>query len=239
MNWQAQILRMTIFPLKQDIAESKSWFQESLGVEPEESISNRSGLLQKIKFSFGTVSCNSEVDRVHWQLEPDPDKLILDEPSLIGGYEDTRKDFVEMAYKLLKNSACPEFYRLGFGCTLLLRVQDKILGYEELSKYLSDLRIDPQGSSDILYQINKFRTSKIISDLTINRLMKWSVIEIKRMSLQVPRQSDKSLGQYIQLELDINSANTYPKEISKDKSIDLFNELVDYASEIAVVGDVP
>ena len=129
---------------------------------------------------------------------------------------------------------------------MVQQVVDRAEGYKSLQKYLPAVQLDPEGSSDFLYQINRKRESKVIKGLTINRLQKWSVLAMHRMAFDVgivegaQQQSRGVLSAPLsaqRLELDIN---TQPDRTEPFQSKDLnaiYSELISLGEEIAVRGD--
>jgi hypothetical protein len=93
----------------------------------------------------------------------------------IGSIQDGLDSFLELMSRWFKIS--PPLRRLAFGAILALPVDDRKSGYELIGNYLANVKLDPIGSSDFLYQINRLRNSQLISDLEINRLSKWSVVK--------------------------------------------------------------
>jgi hypothetical protein len=134
--------------------------------------------------------------------------------------------------------------RLAFGAVLLQPVDGLAEGYRLLSSYVQ-LQIDPENTSDLLYQINRRRVSSSgITGLTINRLAKWSVLRLQRnlfmLSPGSPVQSHTQSEAFAcRLELDINTAPEFEGELPQAELPSLIQELVEMGREIAEQGDIP
>ena len=69
----------------------------------------------------------------------------------------------------------------GFGGRLLLPVASREAGYRLLASYLP-FEPDPEGSTDLRYQINRQRRSGVQPGLLIHRLQTWSVSSVRVIS---------------------------------------------------------
>jgi hypothetical protein len=160
----------------------------------------------------------------------------------IGSFQDCLDSFLELMTRWFKIS--PSLRRLAFGVILALPVDDRKSGYELIANYLPNVKLDPVGSSDFLYQINRLRNSELVSDLEINRLSKWSVVKQGLARVDLLPEARVSLFPSsdtfsCRLELDINTSADYKSDLPADKLTSVFLELVDLAKEIAVRGDIP
>ncbi len=239
--WQADILRVTCFPSSAVNFDSTNWWHDIMGEQPENTIVRaREGFRQ--------------------------DEGIVDEKKLILGVQPTRVDIL-MQSKEIENQTpiglftenldpflaiisrwfkiAPPLTRIAFGSVLIFPVANRETGYELLAKFLSKIQIDPFNSSDFLYQINRPRTSKTVTpELKINRLTKWSVQKsglvhfvlspIAKMPTTFPSKETVSC----RLELDINTSEDFKSDLPQNKLINVLEELVELAKEIAVNGDV-
>jgi hypothetical protein len=82
-----------------------------------------------------------------------------------------------------------------------------------------------------------------VPHVRINRLSRWQLEEIQSGTLTVGLSGPPTLGSSEQflvskLTLDINTA-VDNSAFSSDKVLSLFDDLVDFASEIAIQGDIP
>jgi hypothetical protein len=138
----------------------------------------------------------------------------------------------------------PAMDRLAFGVVLKLPAANRHDAYRSLSKYLPAVQVDPEGSSDILYRINRWRTSKAASGLNINRLSTWTVIAVThlrftpdgRALITAPLDTQ---GHAVRVELDMNTALGSDAKLLGRHSAAVLEEEVQLASEIARKGDVP
>jgi hypothetical protein len=101
--------------------------------------------------------------------------------------------------------------------------------------------IDPIGSSDLFYQINRPRDSRgKIPDLIINRLSKWSILALQIAAIDSRGsmvKGNKRLS--CRLELDISTSGEYCGTIDRKAIAPVFKELVELGKEISEKGDIP
>jgi hypothetical protein len=217
-----------------------------LGELPEEKHVKSKGLSQIERGAFhqGKLELSSSAARVDWtytaQVSGENELDFSAGIPTLGNFEASLVDFKALADRWLKEM-CPPIVRIAFGAVLLQPVESHEHGYESLKSYLPGLGIDPKGSCDFFYQINRPRTSKSgISDLRINRLSKWAVMGIQAHLFTAGKSVTTDMGSLAtRLELDISTHQSFGGELPADKILFLFDELVSLGGEIASLGDVP
>ena len=243
-EWQAAGLRLTAFPGVPSGISGEAWWEEVVGQPPEQTTRQRSGEVQVVGLlGSGKLVLSIDLVRIDWRLLSVEEGLTLsDSVASLGTFSQTIEEFLSLMSKWL-DSREHEVNRLAFGAELLLPVENHSDGYRHLSSYLHSVNLDPEGSSDFLYQINRSRVSQTgVSDLRINRLTKWSVGKLGRIVL-LPNGHIMELAgaerYFCRLELDINTAQDFNGTLPRDKLVVVFQELVDLSKEIAMKGDVP
>jgi len=120
-------------------------------------------------------------------------------------------------------------------------VENRAAGYRNLSRYLPAVRLDPEGSQDFYYQINRPRRSTVVDGLQINRLSKWSVAQFVPITLMLTPQSVQSgVGageEACRIEVDVNTAPHGNAELPSARLPEVFGELVRLGEEIVSKGD--
>lgn len=245
MQWQVAALRLTTFlGPETELDTSVSWWEKVTNKSPELQ-NNNIKLHQKSEkgiFNDITLSFDLTLGRVDWQVTGLPiDQPTINSASDFQPISNLLPILSEVASRWL--TVAPPVMRLAFGAQLGIPVADRTSGYQLLSKYLSTVAIDPEGSSDFSFQINRPRRSLITPDLKINRLSKWSVLIFTTTSLllqndnPVSSQRSSSFNSCF-LDMDINTSATNTKEFSQDQSKAYFIELRDLGLEIAKSGDI-
>ncbi|MBC7822744.1 MAG: hypothetical protein H7126_02485 [Candidatus Parcubacteria bacterium] len=242
--WQAESFRLTAFlsPSAQ-IVEQDSW-KKLTGELPERKTSEpRTGIRQeegrfKDERVDGQLVLITQPTRADWQLVPITDVSDPEFPTL-GLFTESVDSFLKLMIRWLEEA--PPTQRLAFGAVLIKPVNSSKEGYEWVSAYLP-FNLD-ENSSDFSYQINRPRKSASTktSDLSINRLSKWSVSLLTSFAFDPSR-----LEQYItkpprfsvRLELDINTTPNFSEEVGSEKLSHVFQELVELGREIASKGDI-
>lgn len=241
--WLVETLRLTAFPSAGATVEPRDWWEHVVGEAPEtRNIQPRINSVQEEgEFFGGRLILTVQPQRADWlfipafephfgapdfaQLRPFPDSLAI-----------LRK----LSSQWLERS--PLLQRLAFGAVLDIPTDSRPAGYRQLAQYLPSVQIDPEDSSDFLYQINRRRVSRIMPELSVNRLSKWSVATAKFLQVavgDVPGRIEIPSEEYtlVRAELDINTAHEYRGTLPARLLPDLFEELIELGKEISTKGD--
>ena len=140
----------------------------------------------------------------------------------------------------------PPLNRLAFGAILLSPAESVPEAYRALDKLLPSVDIDPDRTRDLIYRINRRRSSRCgIEGLEVNRLSTWGAVTVSTVEVELSIEGSKKVrqsqtSQYAcRLEIDINTALGFGGELDKAILPALFDELVDLGSEIITEGDIP
>ncbi len=242
-KWEAQMLRLTVFPSPAADIVTHNWWEELVGEPPVDVRSQpRMGSRQEGgPFARGKLVLNIEPIRIDWLYTnvSDPNS-----PSVsVGPFEENLGLFQELVERWFNLETAPSAVRLAFGAILLAPAETREEGYRQLSPYLP-FDLDPVGSRDFLYQINRPRAPRSkIEGLSINRLTKWSVMSSHEVLFAVTPDKSEQIGiekvRYAcRLELDINTSPEFEGELSREEQSGTFRELVEIGTEIVLEGDV-
>jgi hypothetical protein len=236
-EWMAETLRLTAF-IASPIPADQRWWQDLVGSSPENTITRQKEQIQQQEgpFENGRLALTTLINRIDWIFTISLDKETL------GPFSKSIDTFTKLMDRWLPS--CPPMSRLAFGAILLKPVQNRSTGYKWLIPFLPNLKIDPDGSTDLLYQINRSRGSGTdVPGLRINRLSKWSVrVHVLVQLTPAPTIVNENVGQQspaAQLELDINTSPELKGTLPPEMVIAVYHELVDMGREIASKGDVP
>jgi len=244
-SWQVMTMRVTAFPNEPFKADEQSWWRDLVGSEPETVISRVKVGEYRAEGGFEgrQLSLSLHLDRIDWNLAPIMDVSEGPPPMLplAGPFPEVLTSFRKIIDRWLPLS--PPMSRLAFGAVLAKPVEDRRSGYLHIAMYLPNVKVDPEGSSDLFYQINRPRPSKTgIERLHNNRLMKWSVMSVRLLSMALQQTAittvDAGGDSACRLELDINTAPAFGGPLPADKLPEILSELVDLAHEIATKGDI-
>lgn len=241
-DWQVESLRITSFPSATTQVNVANWWHDLVGEQPEnrvvrlkEGLHQDEGHVHDTKLILGVQPM-----RIDWLVVPSDSQ----DKFWVGPFQDSLDSFLELMARWFK--IIPPTKRLAFGAVLMLPVEDRRSGYILIANYLPHIKLDPEGSSDFLYQINRPRNSRTgIPGLKINRLTKWSVARRGtgqiELSLHEPKASyfPTSESYACRLELDINTIQDYQGNLPHDQLSGIFQELVDLGKEIVIKGDIP
>ena len=242
--WNVNSLRFTLFPDQQYSFVEDDW-KKIFDKSPDSFSHNLKTNLQHYEGEFFEGLMNLDltplrIDFNYLPTGPVPPSGIDD--LNLGLLDDIVPDFVTSINKFFDSGNCPRAQRIAFAANYFIPTATKVSGYILLNKYLPKVEIDPNKSSDFLYQINRPRKSKVINGLEINRLTKWRVIEYQGISPQIKLGNQGNLSinkEYsMSLQMDINSQADYPSEIEPATQKGLFGELVGFSREISDNGDI-
>ena len=245
--WRAGALRLTVLRTPTSEAAPSDWWAKIVGIEPESRTSKpKAGeFVDQGPFAEGSLALSIRLERIDWQYVPArQEEVVVGFPD-VGTLKVALNAFVPVMMKWLE--VCPRGKRLAFGASLFQSVGGREEGYAKLAEYLHSVKMDPKGSSDFTYQINRSRKSAPGEGLSVNRLSRWDVASTGRIQIQVtPAAQMKMTAQSlpgmefaIHTELDINTAAEFERDLPHDKLQAILDELVEFAIEISERGDVP
>jgi hypothetical protein len=243
-DWLVETLRLTAFPQAAVPADHGTWWAEVFGEAPDETSEElrRGRSITKATYGAGEFVLQVLPGRVDWLLAASG--LDDGEMPAIGNYVQNLEAFLEFARRWFALEDCPVLNRLAFGTIVHHPVQDRETGYRQLQPYLPSVTLDPVGSSDFQYRINRPRNSQSrAAGLRINRLSVWGVAIFRHAVLQdwlgtvTPLAGPPCFS--CRVELDINTAPDPEIALGREQLSAVFGELVDLAREIIEGGDVP
>ena len=232
-NWLVELVRVTAFPSPSLQIDSSRWFSEIVG-EPAESqliLPKKGTSREEGPYGNGRLILETQPARIDWVLSKLPDEELLGEPSVVF------KQFTDLVTRWFELSG--PLQRLAFGSILSLPVNSRREGYERLGHFLKGVQIDPENSSDFLYQINRPRPFEANGfQIKVNRLSKWFVSLWQMLEIRAVSGSITS-GNACRLELDLSTDGEFAGELPKDLLTKILDVLIEFALEISQRGDVP
>lgn len=243
-DWDATSLRFTGFLAPDAKIQESDWWKAVVGESPDtRHIQEKKGSVKNVgRFEEGNLTLKMEPFRVDWFYEAIKSPEEPDMSGVLGSFNNAIPVFVDAMQKWFLSENLPSLQRIAFGAIVLKPVKTREAGYERLSKYLESVKIDPEGSSDFLYRINRPRDSSTdIGDLRINRLMTWGVITARFLGFDFQHQKNMYAGQETfaaRLELDISTFADPSRQFNVSEYKTIFDELVQLAIEISQKGDI-
>ena len=244
-EWQTEGLRLTAFVVEPIGPGNLGWWEALLGEAPSvtQTRPRERAITEEGPFSGGKLSVVASTGRIDWRFGLDPSEPPPEFPS-VGTYETRHREFRDLMQRWLEKS--PPLNRLAFGAVLLSPVENMPEAYRVLDKLLPAVEIDPDRTRDLIYRINRRRSSRCgIEGLEVNRLSTWAATTVSTVEVELSIEGSEKVHQSqtlqyaCRLELDINTAPGFGGELDKAKLPSLFDELVDLGSEITTEGDIP
>ncbi|MGP8252112.1 MAG: hypothetical protein ACLQHF_08765 [Terracidiphilus sp.] len=242
---ETESLRFTAFLSATERIGEQRWWTELTGAEPE-TRSSRLTLGQTQEAgpveSYGLVLATSP-GRVDWLLTPRQQEGAPPEFRRAGPLVETLPFFQSLMSRWFELS--PDFIRAALGVVVREPMPSRQDAYRKLAHYLPAVKIDPEGSSEFFYQVNRPRKSKTIEGLQINRLSKWSAAFLVPFGFTFVSPAQGQLGKMgegetsCRIELDINTDPTFSGNLDRSFLPNILGEFVDLAMELVTVGEIP
>lgn len=244
-SWNVSLLRFTLFPF-QAYEMDENWWNLIFETLPDNENYNRKVNVHHYDGEFKSGLMNLDlsplrIDFIYISMKSNSGSKMAD--INLGLFNDVMGKFFSIISKFLILDNCPTAQRIAFGCNCFIPTETRISGYELLDSYLPKVEVDSVNSSDFLYQINRRRQSKIVSNLSINRLTQWHVAQYGSAIISQAHNGQQLIDlnekEYsVNLELDINSQQDNMSELNRDTQIKLLEELIIFAEEISLNGDI-
>jgi len=242
-TWSLTLLRLTVFSAPTGKPDP-SWWQ-TLFDRPAENRTERNRGIECVEtnpWESGQLSFGWNPTRRDcvYSATPEQEASVVG-AFILGSFSDIRHPFSHLTEKWLDH--LPDLTRVAVGGIFELDATDKEEAYLKLKPFLPAVELDPVGSRDFFYQINRPRlASKLIDPLVLNRLSKWAVVAYHRTQILIDSQGQTTtpLGDAIfrcRLETDINTAHDYPGPIAKEKLRVVLHQMMDLTDEILQKGD--
>ena len=241
-DWDIDSLRVSIFHAAPSSLIKPSLWKEVTGTSPE-SVNDRpkeGRIIAKGDEDGNQFILIIQDQRLDWQIRP-----VLPTRSLPGTLLSLAS--VEKTLPLLRKAVrrstgkIPQVHRLAFAPIFIKNAPNQSEGLQALSTYLPAFSPGSLKGSDFIYQINRPRSSSVVPYLQINRLAKWEMQEflqgtVSINSAKAPQVTTTPTPARL-LHLDINNV-PWDKGLPGKRTLELFDELVMLACELATKGDV-
>lgn len=241
VNWFVESLRCSVFSIEElEPQQFLDAWERLMQAPPDETAIKERQQLVTVEGAFepGRLHVEIRPRRIDWRLRPGVDDGTRTYP-LLGAYNEVEEPFTDKMQEWLRR-ACPPVHRLAYGVVLVLPADDIAAANRQLDDLVQSVRLlAPDSSRDLEFRVNMRRNSQRVEELPVNRLAKWSAIELQR--LEISQDIGQRVGSWksepmCRLELDVNSAPEHV-DVLRD-TLPLFEELVAFANEISKEGDV-
>lgn len=243
-EWDVESLRVSIFHPGGSVSSTRTALWAMVADSEPESIDSRPR--DRVTRLTGSVGGDNLVlavqeERIDWLIQP---IVVPNQRPVTALTLKSAEDALPILQRAVQYSleTIPLVQRLAFSPSLIRQVLNPTLSLKQISNYLPRLDLDSVEGSDFVYQINRRRRSLSVSHAQINRLAKWSTVQVGGIEFKMrpsgqPRLQTTEVGFARKLELDVN---TTPETgaMSNDKIPGLFDELITLAGELAIEGDI-
>lgn len=239
-GWGAHALQLIAFPRDPMAGMNQEWFEAVTGVSPvtEKSKTRRE---DRAEVEGRTWMLVSEVGKINWFQTSVLDTENAQQIPTMGDFGEALESFIRRLSVWWPTS--PPLWRVGLAGKLVIPTRDREHSYELLGHYLREtVKLDPKGSSDFLYRINRPCDSVALPGRQINRIVTWNAMKLEMhmgsSALPPGQPALKSEFHGCGADLDINTSQEVQDEIHTDRIPALLKEMSELALQIADKGDV-
>lgn len=148
--------------------------------------------------------------------------------------------FDDFLHRFLEISGIPA--RLAYAPILSIPVANQADGYRIVAEKVR-VELDPERVSDFQFQINRWRDSTEAPGARINRLTRWSVMQLVRLQVAgegaLAQVRQAVLAQAARVEMDVNVLYEDGRVLEGVALRAIVNELIEAVVELAREGDRP
>lgn len=244
--WLVESLRGTFFPAAAGKLIPRDWWVTVGGAANDDLVVNEGPV--------GHASAQGQLDDEHTNLVLNCQPARIDWLLTVSQHGEARKplalgrdlngpigleDFEARIRRWI--SKAPVCSRVALGCVLRHPVDAKRAGYEVLQRYLPAVKLDPEGSSDFNYRINRPRRVELLGkNLEFNRVSNWSVITaVANLPLEFANLGSPLPGIFARVDLDLSTTADAGELFEGELLIATFSQLKMLARELMEQGDIP
>lgn len=227
--WQCLQIRVTTFHSNLRADLNAAAIAPLMGIEPD-SIEVKPNELRRFEVATlgpGQLTFTSAANRVDWVWriveEVEQSSIALGAPS------DVVKQFLPPLEAWIAREQ--GVVRIAVGGLFVIPVENRTKGYEILDSLISELSLDPERTSEFLYQINRPSDENFDGDIVnFNNLEKWSCRQIMKGTMSFTagsplpvRQDSVVVSTSASCELDINTDASNVAPFSSGRSVGILN----------------
>lgn len=239
MPWLVSGARLTVF-VTADANISSTLWSEVVGAEPEHSSVQRTvaTTLDMGPFADGLLRLQTQPMRLDWNYDASQVGARSADPPHFGSFPTAVSPFLELMRQWIRRPSFPPTTRIALGLVLIRPTSTRETGYAELAQYIDGVPTS-SDATEFQYQINRPRPSRVLPDLLINRLSRWSVANYVSLTFDPTVQQHLIPPQrlHVRLELDISTAAGRADSIPADRIPNLLEDLLNGAREISENGN--
>jgi hypothetical protein len=232
-QWLTLVVRLTVFPIAPWEAPPDLW--EKVVGEPPENDQNQPRQRLRVRtgpWRGGILQLTVSSLNIVWTAVPPTDDGLpnLDDWAV----ETVLPEFVELTRPWL-TSVEFQINRIGFGLHSLLPAPDRVSAHRLLGDLVPSITLEPDETTDLLYQINRPVLSKVLSgEVKLNRLMKWYVPFFGAAHVQATGTGIAQVGpvvgrHFAGLDNDTNTPAEHREPLDRSLLGAIYGELVELA----------
>lgn len=239
-DWLVEHTRFTAFGLPGKLPASPEFFEAVFGFPHDSEMRKKAELTTEFSGVAGGVIHKLTLvgPKLDLMIAPAaPDEMPTGMPTLPDKAK-ARTLAMRAALRIVGEDM--SIFRVAVGERFVLPVESVEAGYLGLGYFLPSVEIDPVGSRDFFYRINRTREVMIAdSSLAVNRLSSWGCMS---MNIHVASGEVSAVGLLVNYVSVLTDVNTKPEADFKSLNVaarqDLIARLFAFSEELAEKGDV-
>ena len=242
LDWNAESLRISLFTRVAPKITEQDW-QRLTGQEEAETRTQIPGGRAFIGSALGgQLTLAMPGPRIDCVLSPKPDGPAQDfSLNSVGPWSQMSETFLTATIPWIRQLDI-ETTRVAFGCVLLLKAEGRDDVYARLGDLLTSVTVKPD-MRDLLFRVNWRKNSKVVPELSINRLTTFSAVQISLATFALDsatpaKVSLTSRSDFVRLEIDHNTSQEWDKPFDREQVVSIYEELASLADENAKNGEV-
>ena len=240
VDWLAEHLRFSLFLKDAASIKEADWCILTKTEEADARLNIPGGRVFSGAFETGVLNLSGAFNRIDVVYAPNPSSEPPSEPQFhsVGPWLANRDRLLDLMIEWVTHLDLP-IIRIAFGSVLFCETPDRETSYKILADLIPSVRINAAQMQEFLFRVNRPTNSKIIQDLTINRITSWSAILISQAQFSPTGGTELSANNLhgVRVELDNSTDATNSSSFTKVQISALLDELVSLASETALEGD--
>jgi hypothetical protein len=249
-SWRCESLRLTaIWADGRDASALLTW-EEVVGSPPDQRENHPKLRSTREVGSINENSFNLDMratpGRVDWFVTPIRPTSPNEEVSPFRSLPVVSDALDAFAYMIFEKSVnAYDAVRFALGVAAVRPTASVRASYEDLARLLPDIKVPLEGASELFFQINRPRKSKLAAGHELNRLSRWMSVAsgqviFPQITLAYPPIQIRGDSIFAtRVELDISTGAERQMTIPQDERRLLLNEMLDFAKESLESGDRP
>lgn len=242
-KWNAQVLRFTLFP--GDPAGGAGLWEKVVGEAPAVDEHRPRERIRRQVGPLGDVSLELKVSdlRLDWMIVPATSEGQTQSISA-GSLDRSLEQFDGLLKPWLQVPLQFGVRRVAFGLVAVLPVIDRLAAYDQLQNLVPSVTFDAKNTREVLYRVNRPKTSRVLLRSELNRITTWNSISVRSSLFTISESGVELSGHsddehFVRCECDNSTSGETTPLLENSQLLPIYDELRDMAVENVQHGELP